>query len=65
VRQRALIHIDGPRGAGKTALVEALLADSDYMISAVRCVRDDTLPEPCERLAKSLFWISGFWVGVV
>ena len=46
--ERALIHIDGPPGAGKTTLVEALLARTDYMITAVRCVRDDTLPEPCE-----------------
>jgi hypothetical protein len=48
MRERALIHIDGPPGAGKTALVEALLARTDYLITAVRCVRDDTLPEPCE-----------------
>jgi hypothetical protein len=53
VRQRALIHVDGPPGAGKTTLVEALLAHTDYMITAVRCVRDDTLPEPRESLAKT------------
>jgi hypothetical protein len=51
VRQRALIHVDGPPGAGKTTLVEVLLAHTDYMITAVRCVRDDTLPEPRESLA--------------
>lgn len=53
MRHRALIHIGGAPGAGKTALVEALLAHTDYMISAVRCVRDDTLPEPCESFAKT------------
>jgi hypothetical protein len=51
--QRALIHIDGPPGAGKTTLVEALLARTDHMIAAVRCVRDDTLPQPCESFAKT------------
>jgi hypothetical protein len=53
VRQRALIHVDGSPGAGKTSLVEALLAHTDYMITAVRCVRDDTLPEPRESLAQT------------
>jgi hypothetical protein len=53
VRQRALIHVDGPPGAGKTTLVETLLAHTDYMITAVRCVRDDTLPKPRESLAKT------------
>lgn len=46
--QRALIHVDGPPGAGKTTLVEALFARPEHMIIAVRCVRDDTLPEPRE-----------------
>lgn len=53
MRQRALIHVDGPPGAGKTTLVEALLAHADRMIIAARCVRDDTLPEPRESLAKT------------
>jgi len=53
VRQRALIHVDGPPGAGKTTLVEALLTHTDHMITAMRCVRDDTLPEPRESLAKT------------
>jgi hypothetical protein len=50
MRQRALIHIDGPSGAGKTALVEALLAHADDMISVARCVRDDGLAAPRESL---------------
>jgi hypothetical protein len=53
VRQRALIHVDGPPGAGKTTLVEALLVHTDHMITATRCVRDETLPEPRESAAKS------------
>jgi hypothetical protein len=48
VRQRAFVHVDGPAGAGKTTFVEALLAHTDSLITAVRCVRDDTLPEPDE-----------------
>jgi hypothetical protein len=48
-----LIHIDGPPGAGKTTLVEALLARTDDMITSVRCMRDDTLPQPCESFAKT------------
>ncbi|HEY6798550.1 MAG TPA: GTPase domain-containing protein [Kineosporiaceae bacterium] len=53
MRQRALIHIDGPPGAGKTTLVEALLARTDYLITTVRCVRDDTLSEPSESLVTT------------
>lgn len=51
MRQRALIHVGGPPGAGKTTLVEALLGHADHMITATRCVRDDTLPEPRETVA--------------
>lgn len=53
MRQRALIHVDGPPGAGKTTLVEALLAHTNHMITAMRCVRDDTLPEPRESHAQT------------
>ena len=53
MRQRALIHVDGPPGAGKTTLVEALLAHTDHLITAARCVRDDTLPEPRQSPAKT------------
>lgn len=53
MRQRALIHVDGPPGAGKTALVEALLTHTDHMITTTRCLRDDTLPQPRESLANT------------
>jgi hypothetical protein len=53
VRQRAIVHVGGPPGAGKTALVEALLARTDHMMTAVRCVRDDTLPAPRESHART------------
>jgi hypothetical protein len=48
VRQRALIHVGGPAGAGKTTLVEALLDRADHMVITTRCTRDDTLPAPRE-----------------
>lgn len=43
MRQRALIHVGGSEGAGKTTFVEALLQASDGFILAARCLRDDTL----------------------
>jgi hypothetical protein len=47
------IHVGGPAGAGKTTLVETLLAHTDHMIIAARCTRDDTLPEPRESVAET------------
>jgi molybdopterin-guanine dinucleotide biosynthesis protein len=52
VRARALVHVTGSSGAGKTALVEALLSRDDHMIAAVRCVRDDSSAEPSETPAN-------------
>jgi hypothetical protein len=40
VRERTLIHVGGPTGSGKTALVEAIVAAADGPVLAVRCVRD-------------------------
>jgi hypothetical protein len=48
VIERALIHVGGPRGSGKTTLVEAILAAADGPILAARCVRDDGLRRPRE-----------------
>lgn len=39
--ERTLIHVGGPSGAGKTALVEAVLATCDEMILVARCARDN------------------------
>jgi hypothetical protein len=45
--ERALIHVDGPPGAGKTAFVERLVAGGHWVL-AVRCRRDPTLRRPRE-----------------
>ena len=37
--ERALIHVAGPQGAGKTTFIEAVL-EAGGLILAVRCVRD-------------------------
>ena len=41
--QRALIHVDGPPGAGKTAFVERLVAGCKYWVLAVRSRHDPSL----------------------
>jgi len=41
--QRAIIHVDGPPGVGKTTFVERLLHATDQEILAARCHRDDSL----------------------
>jgi hypothetical protein len=43
VISRAIIHIDGAPGAGKTAFVERLLGALDELVLAVRCRRDESL----------------------
>lgn len=48
MRERALIHVAGPAGAGKTAFIEALLAEGHALILAARCRRDDGLHQPQE-----------------
>jgi hypothetical protein len=46
--QRALIGVDGPPGAGRTAFVERLVAGCRHWVLAVRCRRDPTLRRPRE-----------------
>jgi molybdopterin-guanine dinucleotide biosynthesis protein len=46
--QRAYLHVAGPAGSGKTALIDALLRHLDADMLAARCVRNDTLREPRE-----------------
>ena len=41
--ERALVHIAGPRGSGKTTFIEAVLGAFDGLIFAARCLRDDSL----------------------
>jgi hypothetical protein len=48
VIERALIHVAGPEGSGKTAFVEAILAAVRGPILVARCARDDALGEPHE-----------------
>lgn len=43
MRERALIHVAGPKGAGKTTFIEALLRDAPAPFLAARCIRDDSL----------------------
>jgi hypothetical protein len=46
--RRALIHVGGPPGAGKTAFVERLVAGCRHWVLAVRCRCDPTLRRPRE-----------------
>lgn len=46
--QRALICVDGPPGAGKTAFVERLVAGCRHWVLAARCRHDPTLRRPQE-----------------
>jgi hypothetical protein len=41
--RRALIHVGGPPGAGKTAFIERLVAGCRHWVFAVRCRRNPTL----------------------
>ena len=53
MRQRALVHVGGPPGAGKTTLVEAISADLGPFVLAARCIRDDSLREPRETAPRA------------
>jgi Ni2+-binding GTPase involved in maturation of urease and hydrogenase len=53
VRDRALIHVGGPKGAGKTAFIEQILGGAGEWILAARCVRDDSLRQARETTPKS------------
>jgi hypothetical protein len=53
VISRAIIHIDGAPGAGKTAFVERLLGALDEWVLAVRCRRDESLRHARESWSAS------------
>jgi len=53
VIERALIHVAGPRGSGKTTFIEAMLGGLDELVLAARCIRDDALREPRETAPKT------------
>lgn len=53
MRERALIHVGGPKGAGKTAFIEQILGGAGEWILAARCVRDDSLRQARETTPKS------------
>jgi hypothetical protein len=53
VRDRALIHVGGPGGAGKTTFVEAIIADLGAFALAARCIRDDSLLESRETAPRA------------
>ena len=48
VISRVIIHVDGPLGAGKTAVVERLLGALEEWVLAVRCRRDESLRQARE-----------------
>jgi hypothetical protein len=53
VRERALILIGGPEGAGKTTFIETVLAATGGFVLAARCVRDETLEGARESAPKA------------
>ena len=53
MRERALIHVAGPKGAGKTTFIETMLGSADEWILAARCVRDDSLRESREAAPRA------------
>ena len=53
MRERALIHIAGPQGAGKTTFAEAILGSTDSFVLAARCRRDDSLRRSRETSPKA------------
>lgn len=53
MRQRAIIHVGGPEGAGKTTFIEQVLARVDPPLLVARGRRDDRLDEPDETSART------------
>jgi hypothetical protein len=53
VRERTLVHVAGPKGAGKTTFIEATLGALGWCVLAARCVRDDSLRRSLETAPKA------------
>ncbi len=53
MRERAVIHVAGPRGAGKTTFIEAILGDTGAFVLAARCIRDDALRQSRETAPRA------------
>ena len=53
MRERSLIHVAGPKGAGKTTFMEKVLGSVGEWILVARCVRDDSLRESREAAPKA------------
>jgi Ni2+-binding GTPase involved in maturation of urease and hydrogenase len=43
IGERAIVHVAGPPGCGKTMFIESVLGALGGLLIAARCVRDDTL----------------------
>jgi len=53
MRERALIHVAGPPGSGKTTFIEAILSAAAGPVLVARCVRDDELRQARETAPKN------------
>jgi hypothetical protein len=51
--ERAYVHVGGPPGSGKTTFIEAMLARTDALTLAARCLRDDTLAQARESAPRT------------
>jgi hypothetical protein len=51
--ERAIVHVAGPPGSGKTAFIEVMLAGMDALVLAARCVRDDALHQARETTPRT------------
>lgn len=59
--ERAVIHVGGPPGAGKTTLVESLLRSYDGLVLVARCVLDDSLRSSRETAPKRHPEMCRYW----
>ena len=53
MRERTLVHVAGPKGAGKTTFIESIVSTLGWFVLAARCVRDDSLRRSRETAPKA------------